>query len=57
MKEQLEYLDVFDAISNDPIEASRLKAESDRLIEEREKREIALAIAEGRTMVLLPSSK
>ena len=45
MKEQLEYLNIFDAIADSPSEAIRLKAESDRLLEERE---IAFALSEGR---------
>lgn len=54
MKEQLEYLNIFDAIADSPSEAIRLKAESDRLLEERE---IAFALSEGRTVLLLPSNK
>lgn len=54
MKEQLEYLNIFDAIAGSPSEAIQLKAEADRLLEERE---IAFALSEGRTVVLLPSNK
>lgn len=36
MKDQLEYNNIFDAIASSPEEAAKMKAESDRLIKERE---------------------